>query len=132
MSSASLSVARMSTAQTESRGRAGDVAAPIEFESVSVARHLHTPPQPRTEVDVAAAAIVAILDARIVPRTAGMIGGLSMATGVPVAEIKRAWELKESGHESQLPSRSPIAHDPTTKPRRLTANQQALVGAAVS
>jgi hypothetical protein len=52
------------------------------------AYHLHTP-QPRTEVDVAVTAIVAILDARIVPKTAGMIGRLSMATGAPVAEIKR-------------------------------------------
>jgi hypothetical protein len=64
---------------------------------MSVARHLHTP-QPRTEVDVAADAIVAILDARIVPFTAGMIGRLSMATGVPVADIERAWQLKESGY----------------------------------
>jgi hypothetical protein len=76
---------------------------------MSVARHLH-PTQPRTEVDVAADAIVAILDARIVPRTAGMIGRLSMATGVPVADIKKAWELKESGYgvcgrlASQLPT----------------------------
>jgi hypothetical protein len=37
---------------------------------------------------------VAILDARIVPFTPGMIGRLSMATGVPVAMIKKAWELK--------------------------------------
>ena len=65
---------------------------------MSVAQHLHTPPKPRTELEVAAAAIVAILDARIVPRTPAMIGRLSMATGVPVADIKRAWELKEAGY----------------------------------
>lgn len=65
---------------------------------MSVARHLHTPPQPRTEVDVAADAIVAILDARIVSRIPGMIGRLSMATGVPVAMIKKALKLKDSGH----------------------------------
>jgi hypothetical protein len=55
---------------------------------MAVARHLHTP-LAGTEVDVAAAAIVAILDVRIVPMTSGMIGRLSMATGVPVADIKR-------------------------------------------
>ena len=75
---------------------------------MSTARHLHTPPQPRSEVDVAADAIVAILDARIVPRTAGMIGRLSIATGVPVADIKRAWELKESGYRPPLPTRRPV------------------------
>jgi hypothetical protein len=61
---------------------------------MSVARHLHTS-QPRTEVDVTADAIVAILGARIVPFTPGMIGSLSMATGVPVVDIERAWRLKD-------------------------------------
>jgi hypothetical protein len=91
-------------------------------------------------------AIVAILDARIVPRTPGMIGRLSMATGVPVAMIKKAWELKESGHRPPLPTRRPIdeasgsvrveppsGHDPaaaqTTSPEwldRMTPAQRAL------
>jgi hypothetical protein len=75
---------------------------------MSVARHLHTSPHPRTEVEVAADAIVAILDARIVPRTPGMIGRLSMATGVPVAMIKKAWELKQSGHRPPVPTRRPV------------------------
>jgi hypothetical protein len=64
---------------------------------MSADRHLHDPPRPRTEVDVARAAIVAILDARIVPFTPGMIGRLSTATGAPAATIKKAWELKDSG-----------------------------------
>jgi hypothetical protein len=96
---------------------------------MSVARHLHTSPRLRTEVDVAADAIVAILDARIVPRTPSMIGRLSMATGVPVAMIKKAWELKESGYGSRRPTRRPIANDPSPKTRPLTPNQQALVEA---
>ena len=50
---------------------------------------------------------MAILDARIVPRTPGMIGRLSIATGVPVAMIKKAWELKESGYRPPLPTRRP-------------------------
>src|SRR5687768_10584646 len=79
---------------------------------MSVARHLHTT-QPRTEVDVAADAIVAILDAHIVPRTASMIGRLSMATGVPVADIKRAWELKEACYGGLRPTRRPIADQPS-------------------
>jgi hypothetical protein len=83
---------------------------------MSVARHLHTPPQPRSEVDVAADAIVAILDARIVPRTPGMIGRLSMATGVPVAMIKKAWELKEAGYGGLQPTRRPIAEQPAPVP----------------
>jgi hypothetical protein len=81
---------------------------------MSVARHLHTP-QPRTEVDVAADAIVAILDARIVPFTPGMIGRLSMATGVPVADIERAWQLKESGRRPSLPARRPVAEQPSNE-----------------
>jgi hypothetical protein len=52
---------------------------------------------------------VAILDARIVPFTPGMIGRVSMATGVPVADIERAWKLKESGHRPPLPTRRPMA-----------------------
>jgi hypothetical protein len=64
---------------------------------MSVARPLDTPSRAHTEVDVATDAIVAILDARIVPFTPGVIGRLSMATGVLVAMIKKAWELKQSG-----------------------------------
>jgi hypothetical protein len=79
---------------------------------MSVARHLHTPPQPRTEADVAADAIVAILDARIVPFTPGMIGRLSMATGVSVAMIKKGWELKDSGYGGLRPTRRPVAEQP--------------------
>jgi hypothetical protein len=82
---------------------------------MSVARHLHTP-QPRSEVDVAATAIVAILDARIMPKTAGMIGRLSMATGVPVAGIKRAWVLKESCYGGLLPTRRLVAEQPAPMP----------------
>jgi hypothetical protein len=74
---------------------------------MSVARHLHTSTHLRTDVDVAADAIVAILDTRIVPFTPGVIGRLSMATGVPVAMIKKAWELKESGYGVVRPSRRP-------------------------
>jgi hypothetical protein len=48
---------------------------------------------------------VAILDSRMVPFTPGMIGRLSMATGVPVATIKKAWELKEWGYRPSLPTR---------------------------
>jgi hypothetical protein len=55
---------------------------------------------------------VAILDAHIVPRTPGMIGRLSMATGVPVADIKRAWESKESGYGGLRPTRRLIAEEP--------------------
>lgn len=43
--------------------------------------------------------IVAILDGRTVPFTPGMIGRLSTATGAPVATIKKAWQLKDSGHD---------------------------------
>jgi hypothetical protein len=57
------------------------------FEPMSVARHLRDQARPRTEVDVAADAIVAILDARIVPFTPEMIGRLSMVTGRPVPPL---------------------------------------------
>lgn len=83
---------------------------------MSGARHLHTPPHPRTEVEVAADAIVAILDARIVPRTPSMIGRLSIATGVPVAMIKKAWESKEAGYGGLRPTRRPIADQPREQP----------------
>jgi hypothetical protein len=75
---------------------------------VLLARHLHNSANPPTEVDVAADAIVAILDARIVPRTPSMIGRLSIATGVPVA-MEKAWELKESGYGGLRPTRRPVA-----------------------
>jgi hypothetical protein len=81
---------------------------------MSVARHLHTP-QPRTEVDVAAAAIMAILDARIVPKTAGMIGRLSMVAGVPLAEIKRVG-AEGIGYRAPLSTRRPIADETTVDP----------------
>jgi hypothetical protein len=38
-----------------------------------------------------------------------MIGRLSMATGVPVADIKPAWELEGAGYGGAPPSRRPIA-----------------------
>jgi hypothetical protein len=40
-----------------------------------------------------------------------MIGRLSVATGVPVAMIKKAWELKESGYGLR-PARRPVAEQP--------------------
>jgi hypothetical protein len=86
---------------------------------MSLAHHLQTP-QPRTEVDVAPAAIVAILDARIVPKTAGMIGRLSMVAGVPVADIKRVGELKKSGCRAPLPTRRPMADETTADPVQRT------------
>jgi hypothetical protein len=87
---------------------------------VSTARHLHTPPKLRTEAEVAADAIVAILDARIVPFTPGTIGRLSMATGVPVAMIKKAWESKEAGYGGLRPTRRPIADQRSEPPAPVT------------
>jgi hypothetical protein len=91
---------------------------------MSADRHLHDPPRPRTEVDVAGAAILAILDARIVLFTSGDDGCLSMATGVPLAAIKKAWELKDSGHGVVCPIRRPIAEEPTMEAIARTASRR--------
>jgi hypothetical protein len=40
-----------------------------------------------------------------------MIGRLSMVAGVPVADLKRVWELKESGCRAPLPTRRPMADE---------------------
>jgi hypothetical protein len=69
----------------------------LDSAPMSADRHLHDPPRPRTEVDVAGAAIVAILDARIVPFTPGMIGRLSRQPAHRWQRSKKAWELKVPG-----------------------------------
>jgi hypothetical protein len=93
---------------------------------MSADRHLHNPPRPPTEVDVAGAAILAILDARIVLFTSGDDGCLSMATGAPVATIKKGWELKDSGHGVVCPIRRPIAEEPTVEAMARTASRRQL------
>jgi hypothetical protein len=45
-----------------------------------------------------------------------MIGRPSMATGVAVAVIKKAWELREAGYGGLLPTRRPIAEQPPEQP----------------
>jgi hypothetical protein len=94
----------------------------LDSAPMSADGHLHDPPRPRTEVDVAGAAIVAILDARIVPFTPGMIGRLSTATGAPVATIKEGVGAEGFGaHGVVRPIRRPIAEEPTVEAMARTA-----------
>lgn len=44
-----------------------------------------------------------------------MVGRLSVATGEPVADIKRAWEQKESGCRPPPLTRRPIADQPSVQ-----------------
>src|SRR4029434_8069392 len=49
-----------------------------------------------------------------------------MATGAPVATIKKAWELKDSGHGVVCPIRRPIAEKPTVEAMARTASRRQL------
>jgi hypothetical protein len=76
----------------------------LDSAPMSADRHLHDPPRPRTEVDVSGAAILAILDARIVLFTSGDDGCLSMATGVPLAAIKKGVGAEGFGSRCCVPN----------------------------
>jgi hypothetical protein len=49
-----------------------------------------------------------------------------MATGAPVATIKKGWELKDSGHGVVCPIRRPIAEEPTVEAMARTASRRQL------
>jgi hypothetical protein len=88
---------------------------------MSADRQLHHSARTLALTSMSPRLIVAILNARIVPFTPGMIGRLSTATGAPVATIKKAWERKDSGHDVVRLIRQPIAEEPTAEAIAQTA-----------